>query len=75
VVRVFDLRYCCLPGVLSFGRAGNFDDLSSFLEGLSDVGLLVFPLLSEGLVVCFVALVVPRNVVLMVFVDTLGVGG
>jgi hypothetical protein len=44
------------------------------LEGLSDVGLLACPFFTENLVVGFTSLVVPRDVVLMAFVDALGVG-
>jgi hypothetical protein len=64
----------CLPGVQSFRRTVDFNDLSPWLEGLSDVGFLAFSFLAESFVVGFASLVVPCDVVLVAFVDTFGVG-
>jgi hypothetical protein len=74
VVQVFDLRLKCLGAVLSFRRAVNLDDLGFRGEGLGNVHKLAFSFLFEGLVVGFPALVVPGDIVLMVFVDAFGVG-
>jgi hypothetical protein len=74
VVRDFEFRWVgCLPGVQSFRRTVDFDNLGPWLEGLSDVGFLAFPFFAENLVVGFVSLVVPCDVVLMAFVYAFGV--
>jgi hypothetical protein len=74
VVRDFEFRRVgCLLGVQSFRRTVDFDDLGPRLEGLSDVGFLVFPFFMETLVIGFALLVVPCNVVLVAFVYAFGV--
>jgi hypothetical protein len=73
-VRGFEFRFGCLPGVQSFRRTVDFDDLGPWLEGLSDVGFLTFSFFAESFVVGFASLVVPCDVVLMSFVYAFGVG-